>query len=226
MIAFRQTVLPVPVRPAISRCGSVGQIDRQRLAADVLAQEERNPHLLDLAVGLFDHFAEPDDLPLLVGHFDADRVLAGNRRDDADAGHAQGDRQVVGQAGDLRQPQAGFELDFVLGDDRAGVDLDDLHREAEVERTSFPGSWPCGGPRWPGPRSSRRRWARAARATAARSLPPATGLASFIRRISSSRSRSAASFLRSAGFLTRSGFPAGPAASSARRLRLACRPRD
>ena len=76
-------------------------------------------------------------MPLGVGHFDADRVLAGNRGHDAHAGHAQGDRQVVGQAGDLRQPQAGFELDLELGDHRAGLDLDDFDAEAEIEERLF-----------------------------------------------------------------------------------------
>ena len=41
------------------------------------------------------------------------------------------------RSGDLRQPQAGFELDFVLGDDRAGLDLDDLDVEAEVLERLF-----------------------------------------------------------------------------------------
>ena len=37
----------------------------------------------------------------------------------------------------LRQPQAGFELDFVLGDDRAGFDFDDADVEAEVLERLF-----------------------------------------------------------------------------------------
>ena len=87
--------------------------------------------------GLLDHFAQPHDLPHLVGHFDAHGVLAGNRRHDANAGHAQGDRQVVGQAGDLGQPQAGFQFDFVLRDDGSGFDFDDLHVEAKIGERLF-----------------------------------------------------------------------------------------
>ena len=113
------------------------QVDDHRIAGHVLAQVDRDAHLLGLAVGLFDHFAQADELPLGVGHFDADGVLAGNRRDDAHARHAQRDRQIVGQAGDLRQPQAGFELDFELRDDRPGLDLDDFDVEAEVEERLF-----------------------------------------------------------------------------------------
>ena len=115
----------------------VGEVDDHRVARDVLAEEERDLHLLGLAVGFLDHFAEADQLPLLVGHFDADGVLAGDRGDDADARHAQGDGQVVGQAGDLREPQAGFQLDLELGDDRAGFDLDDPDVEAEIEERLF-----------------------------------------------------------------------------------------
>ena len=132
MIELRHTDLPVPVRPAISRCGSVVRSTTSGLPATSLPRKSGIFILLGFAVGLLDHFAEADELPVLVGHFDADGVLAGDRRDDADARHAQGDRQVVGQAGDLRQPQAGFQLDLELGDDRAGFDLDDLDVEAEV----------------------------------------------------------------------------------------------
>ena len=136
-MALRQTLLPVPVRPAINKVRQRRKIDSQCIAAHVLAQEERNAHLLDFAVGLFNDFANAHDLPLFVGHFDADGIFAGNRRDDADAGHAEGDRQIVGQAGDFRQPQARFELDFVLRDDGTGFDFDDLHGEAEIEECLF-----------------------------------------------------------------------------------------
>ena len=130
---------------ALARAGAAGdqqvrqrgQVDDHRVARHVLAQEDRDPHLLGLAVGLFDHFAEPDQLPLVVGHFDADGVLAGDRGHDAHAGHAQGDGQVVGQAGDLAQPQAGLELDFELGDHRPGLDLDHADVEAEVGERLF-----------------------------------------------------------------------------------------
>ena len=73
-------------------------------------------------------------LPVVVGHLDADRRLARDRRDDPDARHGQGDRQVVGQADDLRDAQAGLELDLELGDDRPGVDLHDADLVAEVQQ--------------------------------------------------------------------------------------------
>ena len=132
MIEFKHTLLPVPVRPAISKCGSVARSTTIGLPATSLPKIDRNAHLLDAAVGLFDHFAQADQLPLVVGNLDADRVFAWNGGDDANAGHAQGNGQIVGQAGDFRQPQARFEFDFVLRDDRPGFDFDDFHFEAET----------------------------------------------------------------------------------------------
>ncbi len=81
-----------------------------------------------------DHVAQPDDVAVVVGDFDADGRLAGDRGHDPHAGHGQGDRQVVGQAHDPRDPQAGLELDLELGDHRAGVDLDDADLIAEIEQ--------------------------------------------------------------------------------------------
>ena len=181
------------------------EVDDQRVAGDVFAEEDRNLHLLGSAVGFFDHFAEADELAVFVGHFDADGVLAGDRGDDADARHAEGDRQVVGQARDLRQPQAGFELDFVLGDDRAGFDFDDVDVEAEVVERLFQNLGLAAdffflllvAHVFAGQQQFERRQLVVFRC---RRL-----LASFIFRISSARSRSAASFLRSLGFFTRSG---------------------
>ena len=83
------------------------------------------------------HFLEPDDGPVLVGDLDADGVLARNRRDDADARHLQVQGEVVGQAGDLVDAQAGLQGDLVLRDDRAGVDADDVDVQPEVGERLF-----------------------------------------------------------------------------------------
>ena len=137
MIELRHTLLPVPVRPAIKQVRQRREVDGHRVAGDVFAKVDRDLHLLGLAVRFLDHFAEADELAVFVRHFDADGVLAGDRGDDADARHAEGDGQVVGQARDLRQAQAGFQLDFVLGDDRAGFDFHDADVEAEVLERLF-----------------------------------------------------------------------------------------
>ena len=107
-------------------------VHHHRIAGDVLAEEDRDLHRAALRLGLLDHLAEADHLAGRVGHLDADRVLAGNRGDDPDARDAESDRQIVGEVGDLGQPEAGLELDLVLRDDRAGLDLDHLHLEAEL----------------------------------------------------------------------------------------------
>ena len=114
--------------------GHLGQVEDQGLALDVLAQEERDAALLGSAADAVDHVAQPDDVAVVVGNFDADGRLARDRGHDPHAGHRQGDGQVVGQAHDPRDPQTGLELDLELGDHRAGVDLDDADLVAEIEQ--------------------------------------------------------------------------------------------
>ncbi len=77
--------------------------------------------------------AQPDHVRWSLGTSMPTVVLPGIGDDDADARHGQGDRQVVGQADDLRHPQAGLELDLELGDDRTGIDLHDADLVAEIQ---------------------------------------------------------------------------------------------
>jgi hypothetical protein len=137
MIEFRHTLLPVPVRPAISRWGHARHVDDHRVARHVLAEEDRNLHRAALRLRLLDHLAKPDHLPGGVGHLDPDRVFAGDRGHDPDARYAEGDCEVVGEVCDLGQPEARLELDLVLRDHRAGLDLDHLHLEAELGEGLF-----------------------------------------------------------------------------------------
>ena len=74
---------------------------------------------------------------LCIGHFDADGVFAWDRRDDAHARHLQMQREIVAERRDLVDAHAGFESDFVLRDDGAGVDADDLDVEIEVLERLF-----------------------------------------------------------------------------------------
>ena len=117
----------------MSRCGIVGQVVDERPALDVLAEEERQLELRrPSASRRADQFLEPHRL--------ADARWAPRcRRCSGPAAarrrgrrHLQVQREVVGEGRDLVQPQAGFEGDFVLRDDRPGVDADDLDVEAEV----------------------------------------------------------------------------------------------
>ena len=120
-----------------------GQVDDHRVARHVLAQEDGDAHLLRLAVGLLHDLAQADDLPLGVGHFDADGVLARDGGHDPHARHAQGDGQVVGQPRDPAQPQPGLQFDLELGNHRAGLDLHHANIESRNRGTSFPKSSPC-----------------------------------------------------------------------------------
>ena len=112
--------------------GQRGHVDDHRIARHVLAEEQRDLERLRLGLRLLHHFPEANHLPGCVGHLDADRVLPRDGGDDPDARHAQGDRQIVGEVDDLRQAQARLELDLVLRDDRAGLDLDDADLESEL----------------------------------------------------------------------------------------------
>ena len=50
MIELMQTLLPLPVAPAISRCGIFAEVGDDRLAGDALAERERQ---LGAAVSLW-----------------------------------------------------------------------------------------------------------------------------------------------------------------------------
>ncbi len=78
----------------------------------------------------FDHFAQPDGLALVVRNLDADRRLARHALDE-DALGAQGEAEIVGEAGDAAVLDAGFGLELEGRDHGAGIDLH--HRAAHVE---------------------------------------------------------------------------------------------
>ena len=112
------------------------EIDNDRLAADGLAEAERQ---LRLRLGVFvgrQHFAEVDLLALVVRQLDADGVAAGHHRDARrQRAHRAGD--VVGEADDARRLDAGRGLQFIERDDRAGTRVDDLAAHAEVLQHAF-----------------------------------------------------------------------------------------
>ena len=80
------------------------QVGADRLAGDVLAQpdRERRPVLGRVLVDV----AEAHDPAVLVGDLDADGLLAGDRREDADVGRGQRVGEVVLELGDLRHLDA------------------------------------------------------------------------------------------------------------------------
>ena len=121
-IAFRPTDLPVPVDPAISRCGIVAEVGHERLAVDGLAERERQLRGRALiGVGL-EQLAQRNRLAIRIRDLDADRRLAGNALDQHRLRlHRQA--QVVGQPGDLAVLHAGVGLELEGRDDRARVNL-------------------------------------------------------------------------------------------------------
>ena len=112
-IAFTHADFPAPVVPA-----------------DVLAEPngERRPVLRrDL-----EDIAEVDDPPARVRDLDPDRLLAGNRGEDADVGGGQGVGDVVLELGDLADLDARREAELVAGYVRAGDPADDLGLDPEM----------------------------------------------------------------------------------------------
>ncbi len=111
--------------------GHAGEVHHRRLAADVLAEHERQLRLRRLKGGGRHHLAQEDRLALGVRQFDADH--AGTRNDgDAHVHRAHGPRDVVGEVDDARGFGAGRRLEVVEGDDRPRPHLHDLAAHAEV----------------------------------------------------------------------------------------------
>ena len=82
--------------------------------------------------GVVEELAEADHLAGVVGDLDADHVLAGDGRLDADRPRGEGHGQVVGEALDARELDAGVRVDLVLRDDRADVGAGDRGRDLEA----------------------------------------------------------------------------------------------
>ena len=91
--------LPAPVVPATSRCGILARsapIARPAtsLPSQTVSGDQSGGRLLE-------DVAEVDDPAARVGDLDADRLLAGDRRQDADVGRGQRVGEVVLELGDL-----------------------------------------------------------------------------------------------------------------------------
>ena len=101
------------------------------LAADGLAQRQRQQMALLVVFGAGQEVAQVDRLALGVGQFDANGVAALDHADAAGARrHRAGD--VVGQGHDAAMLHAGRGHQFVQGDHGAGADLVDLAAHAEL----------------------------------------------------------------------------------------------
>ena len=107
------------------------QVGQQHRSARVLAQKDRQGHLLRLGARQRDQLLEPDLFLLRVRHLDTDRVLAGNGRHHAHGRCFQRPGDVIRQRRDLRDLDARAELQLEHGDDWAGIDFDNARVEAE-----------------------------------------------------------------------------------------------
>ena len=120
MIELMQTLLPLPVAPAISRCGIFARSADDRLAGDALAERQRQ---LGLRVARFGTARLSITLRsvtsdvVVVRHLDADDRLARHRRLDAQRRRRERQREVVRERGDLvdAHPRAGDHLGARLG---------------------------------------------------------------------------------------------------------------
>ena len=102
--ALRQPDLPEPVVPAISRCG-IRARSVQTAAPEMSLPSQTETRARRRRQRLED-VAERDEVRREVRQLDADRLLAGDRREDADLGRRERVREVVLQRRDLRRPSS------------------------------------------------------------------------------------------------------------------------
>ena len=110
--------------------GHLREVGADRPAGDVLAEPDRQRRPVGRRV--LEDVAEADDPPAGVGNLDADGLLAGDRREDADVGSRQGVREVVLELGDLGDLDPRREPQLVARDVRPGDRADDRRGDAEV----------------------------------------------------------------------------------------------
>ena len=126
------TDLPEPVVPAISRCGIFARSATTGVAADVLAERERERRRQLVIGARAQDLAERHQLARLVRDLEADHGLARDDLDDAHADRRQRAREVLGEGADLADLDAGRRLQLEARDHRTRLHGDDLDIDAEV----------------------------------------------------------------------------------------------
>ena len=116
--------------PATSTCGIFARSVQTALPSIPLPSQATSGEVFSRAAGV--DVAEADDAAARVRDLDPDRLLAGDRRQDADVGRGQRVGEVVGELGDFLDLGAGRQAQFVAGDVRAADDADDLRLDPEV----------------------------------------------------------------------------------------------
>ncbi len=102
------------------------------LAADVLAQRQRQRARVVVVGARGQDLDQLDHLPLRVRQLEAHARLAGDRLDDTDADHRKRAREVLHQVDDLAALDPDRRLDLEARDHRAGIGRQHLDRDAEV----------------------------------------------------------------------------------------------
>ena len=126
-------------RASHQQVGQAGQVGRHDVAADVLAERQREPRLGGRPRGAFEHLAQDHRRRLAVRDFDADDALAGNRRLDAHALGLERQRDVAGEAADALDLDARGGQQFVAGDHRPLLHVRDFRLDAELRQRVLDG---------------------------------------------------------------------------------------
>ncbi len=114
---LRQPDLPEPVVPAMSRCGIRAR--SVQTAAPEMSLPSQTETGLAVGRNRLEDVTERDEVRGEVRELDADRLLAGNRREDSDLGGREGIREVVLERRDLGDLRPRRELQLVARDARA-----------------------------------------------------------------------------------------------------------
>jgi len=113
-----------------------GEIGEHRLAADILAECQRQIEARLLEGFRGQHLAQVDRLALGVWQFDADGIAALHHGDAGrDGAHRAGD--IVSQADDARRLDARCRFELIKCNDRTRTHLDDLALDAEIVQHPF-----------------------------------------------------------------------------------------
>ena len=127
-----QPDLPEPVVPAISRCGIRARSQATPCPEMSLPSQAVSGLAAGRQVGV--DVAQRDEVGREIGHLDADRLLAGDRGEDADLGRRERVGQVVAQLGHAAHLDAGGELQLVPGDAGAAHHPHHSRLDAEVRQ--------------------------------------------------------------------------------------------
>ncbi len=134
---LRPTDLPEPVVPAISKMGHLGEIGHHRLAADGLAECERERRARLFEIVARQKFAQVNGFARVVGKFDTDDVTPRYHRDTR--GHRRHRaRHVVCQRDHAGGFHAGCGLEFIKRHNGSGAHRIDAAAHAEIDQHGFP----------------------------------------------------------------------------------------